>query len=100
GVEAVAADGHVDLAGKLAHHTGRGAHGHGERDLVHAVGQRRIPRVDRDVHGLHVVTARAEECGRACEVARLVTELVGRDEEDPQQIRLWLRYDVQRRETP
>src|SRR5205085_6947915 len=58
----------------------RGVHRDRDRDAVGPIGQRRIPRLGRQVETADVVAPIAQTCGRRSHVQRLVPELVaGKD---------------------
>ena len=69
-------------SGEVARQPGRGVHRHRERHLVGPVDQRGIPRVDRHVDRPHLVALCPQMSRRAPDRARLLPELVGRDQED------------------
>jgi hypothetical protein len=85
GVEAVEGDGHRDVGEQPERESHRRVHRHRDRDPVDSVEQGAVPRVDGQVDAAHVVTAGAQLAGRHREVDGLVTELVGRHEEDAHQ---------------
>ena len=80
-VQAVAARRTVDRGDQVAREPGRGVHGHRERNCVGPRRELRVPRVDRRVEHPHVVACRGEQRRRSREVAGLLAELVGRDEQ-------------------